>query len=116
MLYRDPWLYLPAGALKLALYAYRKLRRWDGLRPGPVAVAALRVAVGFGLPLPGLLLGGTAGPALAAAAVIAGEFIDRCEFYGELEVITPRRQLRLDLDAALAKAAVDSRQGAKTPS
>ncbi len=109
VLYRDPWLYVPAGALKLALYIYRKLRRWDGFRLGPAAASALRVAVGFGLPLPGLVLGGPAGPLLATAAVIAGEFIDRCEFYGELEVITPRRQLRLDLDAALAKAKYSSR-------
>jgi len=116
VLYRDPWLYVPAGMLKLALYVYRKLRRWDGFRLGPAATSALRVAVGFGLPLPGLVLGGPEGPLLAAAAVIAGEFIDRCEFYGELEVITPRRQLRLDLDAALAKAEDSSRQDARTPS
>ncbi|HQK88213.1 MAG TPA: hypothetical protein PLU25_11365, partial [Acidobacteriota bacterium] len=114
VLYRDPWLYVPAGGLKLALYAYRKLRRWDGFRLGSAAMSALRVAVGFGLPLPGLLMGGPAGSFLATAAVIAGEFIDRCEFYGELEVITPRRQLRLDLDAALANTEGSSRQDVKT--
>ncbi|NLI46449.1 MAG: dimethyl sulfoxide reductase anchor subunit [Acidobacteria bacterium] len=114
VLYRDPWLYVPAGGLKLALYAYRKLRRWDGFRLGSAAMSALRVAVGFGLPLPGLLMGGPAGSFLATVAVIAGEFIDRCEFYGELEVITPRRQLRLDLDAALANTEGSSRQDVKT--
>ena len=47
---------------------------------------------------------------------IAAEAKGRGLQLGAVEVITPRRQLRLDLDAALAKAEGSSRQGAKPQS
>jgi DMSO reductase anchor subunit len=111
------WLYVPVGAAKLILYLYRKGAALDAAPagtgsagrsapwiPAAWAVACLRVGLGFGLPL-GLVLGAggvpAPGPALAAViAILAGEWIDRCEFYAELDVITPRRQMQRDLEAA----------------
>ena len=34
--------------------------------------------------------------------VILGEITDRCEFYSELDVPTPRRQMAIDLKSAVA--------------
>lgn len=106
------WLYLPLGAVKLLLYLWRKERALNappgGARPEPaggmrLATSALRVGLGFGLPLGVVLAPGVPSHAAAVAAVtavLAGEWIDRGEFYDELDVISPRRQIQEDLEAA----------------
>jgi Fe-S-cluster-containing dehydrogenase component/DMSO reductase anchor subunit len=107
------WLYLPAGGVKLALYLWRKWTALDttpgGGKHGPasglrLAGSVLRVGLGFGVPLGIALQPDSAVSSIAAlaaaAAALAGEWIDRCEFYDELDVITPRRQIQEDLEAA----------------
>ncbi len=79
-----------AGGVKLFLYVYRKVhfaRRGRGVRP---ALSVARMAAGFLAPA-------LAGPAWAAAGVVLGDLLDRCEYYDELEIPTPA--------AALAEAA-----------
>jgi DMSO reductase iron-sulfur subunit len=89
------------GAVKLLLYAARKIsfaRRDLPVRP---EVSALRVACG--LVLPGVLW--IAAPpgahAFVILAVVIGELIDRCEFYAELDFPTPARQMAIDLTARI---------------
>ena len=84
------------GALKTVLYLRRKLGAgapWTGSRR---LVSALRLGLGMVLPatlwtaqseLWGVLL----------ASVVAGELIDRCEFYDELDVPSPARCMEIDL-------------------
>jgi hypothetical protein len=39
---------------------------------------------------------------LVIAAVLLGELVDRFEFYLELDVVTPERQMTLDLHQAIS--------------
>ncbi len=97
-------LWVGAAALKATQYLYRKLGASvrPPLRP---ALAALRV-VG-GLVMPGCLLLAAPGWAPAAWALfVLGEVVDRCEFYVDLTVPTPARQMSADLTRMLAE--VDS--------
>ncbi len=99
VLYRDPWLYACRGA-EAGTLRLPEAWRWDGLHRLAV-VSALRVAVGFRLPLPDWCW---AAPRVRRhGGGDCGEFIDRCEFYGSFEVITPRRQSPADIDTALAQ-------------
>jgi DMSO reductase iron-sulfur subunit len=86
------------GALKVVLYLRRKVRTasaWTGNRR---ILSALRL--GFGIVLPATLW--TAPSDLwgvLLASVLAGELIDRCEFYEELEIPSPARCMAADLAA-----------------
>jgi DMSO reductase anchor subunit len=81
------------GAIKLALYVARKQRFASHRLPFRPALSALRITLGMLVPVvlwAAMLRSGNAGalwPAIVAA-VIAGEVIDRCEFYMELDVPT----------------------------
>jgi len=71
----------------------RTASRW------PAAAARL----GLGFLVPGLAWGwaGIPLPIWTFAAALAGEAEDRAEFYTELEIVSPARQLRQDLEARL---------------
>jgi len=103
-LFAGAWLpALGLGAGRALLYAYRKAAGRRAGRVTPLLPAVLRVGVGLALPV---LLVGRAGPtawALLAAAV--GEVLDRGEYYAELEIPTPARQVRQDLVAAILAGA-----------
>jgi FKBP-type peptidyl-prolyl cis-trans isomerase 2 len=43
-------------------------------------------------------------------SVIIGEVIDRTEYYNELDIVTPRKQMLMDLEASLNR----KRSGKKT--
>jgi len=78
------------GLGKLILYAYRQ--PW-AMSKGRLLASFFRLGVGFVIPLavwrvyPGLVL----------PAVLAGELIDRCEYYLDLDIRTPQRQIATDL-------------------
>ena len=74
---------LSAGALKLVLYGWRKGHFARRGRPWRPLLSLARVLAGFVLPAL------AADPALAAAGAVAGDLVDRCEYYGELEIPTP---------------------------
>ena len=82
---------LLAGA-KLVLYVQRK--RTNGRRT-PTMCTPLRM-VGLVLPLLFLITMPEAWPGWAILTFALGEAIDRAELYEELEVVSPRRQVRLD--------------------
>jgi len=100
-------LFLGVAALKVLLYTFRRMTR---PRAGALAavLGVLRVVPGALVPMwlwmsqapeahtsvwIGLVLG-----------VAVGEVIDRCEFYMELEVPSPRRQIAADLKSAVARS------------
>jgi hypothetical protein len=90
------------GAVKLLLYLIRKLAFARAGRPARPIVSLARaglmlVALGILLIDPPFFL-----RALALVAALAGEAIDRAEYYTELERETPRRQM----DLALARRVV----------
>jgi Fe-S-cluster-containing dehydrogenase component/DMSO reductase anchor subunit len=98
-----------AGALKLAFYLRRKvacLHRGESFRP---VVSALRIGLTYVLPATLLVTGEPGLWWIAFGSVLAGEFIDRCEFYTELSVPTPAGQMAADLartrEASTAPAA-----------
>ncbi len=79
-----------AGILKLLLYLHPK-RAFHRLgRSHRPLLSAARILAGFlapwFLPAP-----------LAAASVVVGDLLDRCEYYDELEIPTPDGQLERDL-------------------
>jgi len=81
-----------AGILKLAFYAGRKLsfvRRGLPVRP---LLSLLRL----GFPALWLFLPGTEA-AIALLSLLAGELIDRLEYYLEMDAPSPRRQITQDL-------------------
>jgi len=88
------------GGVKVLLYAGRKVSRYRQDRPVRPVVSAMRLGLGFVLPGTLWLSGEAALYWLAVVSVLAGEAVDRGEFYDELEVATPARQMELDLLAA----------------
>jgi len=85
------------GIAKASLYMFRKVvlaRRGDDWRP---LISACRLGLGLALPASAATLGVPFG--VLVACVLAGELIDRCELYDELEIMTPRLQMARDLAA-----------------
>lgn len=86
---------LATAGVKLFLYGMRwRHRLQEGAVPsglGAWGLPALRVGLGIAAPvvlaIPGM------GAAWAIPPIAAGEILDRIEFYGELEIPTPRRLL-----------------------
>ncbi len=100
---QQPLLAGATGWVKLVLYCLRKLnraRRGESWRPG---VSVARVLVGLVMPAWLWFLRPLDPGILVLAGTILGEGIDRCEYYDELEVVTPARQMALDLARRLEK-------------
>ena len=59
--------------------------------------------LGFGLIIPGILWISEPVNFLfyGILFVLAGEIIDRCEFYLELDILTPEKQMAIDLNKQL---------------
>lgn len=82
--------------LKVLLYMYRKSYFILHRKKISYTLTFSRILVGF--ILPGLLWYlGSIHINWILAAILAGELIDRFEFYSEAEIITPRRQILKDL-------------------
>jgi DMSO reductase iron-sulfur subunit len=98
----NPLLAGATGALKLALYIARKAAmssRAGSVRPG---VCTLRIGIGLVLPAVAWALAPASARALVVGTAVIGELLDRAEFYDELEILTPSRQMANDLQARLA--------------
>ena len=98
------WLAAPVGAFKLYRYVTRHLagvpatERSKWRAPG----AAARIGLGFLVPGLAWVWTGLPLPTWALVAALFGEAVDRAEFYSGLEIVSPARQLRQDLEARLA--------------
>ncbi len=95
----DPLLTISSGSLKLVLYLLRKIRLRRALSPTTYA----RIAAGFALPAALWLVS----PVLCALLVAGGELIDRMEYYRELEIPSPRREIKQRLDKFLIQLRKD---------
>ena len=94
------------GLIKLFLYLYRKFYFKQAKRNTRFLISLLRIAFSFIIPLiifvfrPGfakdIKIIGLYG--LLIVSVIIGELIDRIEYYDELDIVTPRKQMLIDLE------------------
>lgn len=87
---------LGAGALKALLYVHRKLHFAAQGRATHPALSLLRLLAGFGAPL-------SLPPLAGAAAALAGDLLDRCEYYLELRFPSPEEALADRTRAALGR-------------
>ncbi|HEX9186743.1 MAG TPA: 4Fe-4S dicluster domain-containing protein [Vicinamibacteria bacterium] len=81
------WLVLPLAVARLAAFVGRIRQRRGAPGPGVRLLAVARVALG--LALPAALVPAGRGFALAVAAALAGELLDRASFYASLDVAKP---------------------------
>jgi len=95
VLTRIPWLYVPFGLLKLVLYLYRKAHFQKQGRDIQFFASALRLSLGFLVPLALQFFAGSSG--WTVVSVVIGEILDRLEFYDEMDVVSPHRQMFADL-------------------
>jgi DMSO reductase iron-sulfur subunit len=91
-----------AGASKLLLYLCRKIQFYRTGRPGRQAASLVRVTFGFLLPLCAWWALGRGGLPYVLVGVLLGELIDRLEFYAELDLLSPERQMGIDLRRAIS--------------
>lgn len=85
------------GGMKILLYLRRKIRCYinnEGNRP---ILTAARLVLGFLIPLILGVISFQGFYYLIIACVLLGESIDRVEFYLELDILTPARQMEIDL-------------------
>lgn len=99
------WLAAAVGAFKLYRYLGRELREYSPTNRFRSALGrpAAAIRVGLGLAVPGIvwIAVGTPLPASVLVAALVGEALDRTTFYSRLEIVSPARQLRLDLEARM---------------
>jgi len=108
----DWLLFFLFGLIKLGLYLYRKYYFKRTNRKTRPIISFLRLFFGFIIPgtlfitRPDLVPAGlnwTGLYGLFIASLLLGEFIDRTEFYDELEIVTPRKQMLTDLERSFKK-------------
>jgi DMSO reductase anchor subunit len=93
----NPFVAGVVGIVKIGLYARRKIGFAMADLDARPLVSVLRLGVGFIVPaLSWTFVAGGAYEAVLASALL-GEIMDRCEFYAELETMTPARQMADDL-------------------
>jgi DMSO reductase anchor subunit len=106
------------GGYKLIRYigrTWKQGRQAPGVRTGGVQ-RLVRVGLGIVVPAAAWIAGGTPLPIWALLCAVLGEAVDRAEFYSELEIDSPARQMRLDLVARMAEVAESEHRRAPIPS
>jgi Fe-S-cluster-containing dehydrogenase component len=98
------WLAAPVGAFKLYRYVARHMAEPSARKrtASRWPAAAARLGLGFLVPVLAWAWTGIPLPIWAVGSALIGEAVDRAEFYSRLEIISPARQLRQDLEARLA--------------
>jgi Fe-S-cluster-containing dehydrogenase component len=98
------------GLIKLFLYLYRKLYFSREKRRTRLFISLLRIGFGFVLPMvifisdPDFAKGSIIGIyGFLILSIVIGELIDRGEYYDELDIITPRKQILLDIEKKINK-------------
>ncbi|MGD2088768.1 MAG: dimethyl sulfoxide reductase anchor subunit [Candidatus Aminicenantes bacterium] len=100
-----------SGLIKLSLYLYRKLHFKQEERNIRFLISLIRLVFGFIIPLiifilnPGfakeISIIGIYG--LLVMSVIIGELIDRSEYYDEMDIVTPPKQMLIDMEQLIRK-------------
>lgn len=88
------WMFLIVLASKFVLYS-RDLLRSRSSGSSRIVLSTIRIVVGFVLPL--LLVAVQGVSMVAGIFILVAEIINRVEFYLDLEIITPRKQIGKDL-------------------
>jgi Fe-S-cluster-containing dehydrogenase component/DMSO reductase anchor subunit len=94
---QHPWFLFPLGGAKLVLYLIRGLPKIHRRTKQRQLLFASRVLAGFVAPLLVWLLTGTDYYALIVAGILAGEILDRTEFYLDLDFTRPETRAHHDL-------------------
>jgi len=103
------------GGIKLGLYASRKWILARAGRPVRPWASLARLGLGFLVPAVAWCVDPARGPGLVVATAVAGEVIDRVEYYLELERITPRREMAEALRLAARRAPTPARTPVAAP-
>jgi hypothetical protein len=88
------WPFVFVSGVKFAFYGieFVRARQRDVQR---IVLSVIRIVSGFIMPL--ALVSGASGRVTAVLLVMLAEFINRSEFYVDLEFLTPQRQIKNDL-------------------
>ncbi len=106
------WLAGGFGFGKMSLYVIRKARFIEAGRPVRPGLSAARLSLGFVLPFALWLLEPVGWHGVIIAAVLAGELIDRGEYYMESESTSPSLEMREALEERIAGGAARSERPA----
>jgi DMSO reductase iron-sulfur subunit len=101
VLLANPMVAALTGVGKLFLYLQRKVGFKKMGKPTRLGFSSLRILSGFIVPGVVWALSGSDALLFVIVAVSLGELVDRLEFYLELEVVTPGRQMVIDLQKAI---------------
>ncbi len=103
VLVKNGWLIGFFGFIKLYLYLFRKYRFKKSGRNVRPLTAILRLGFGFLFPAALLVFAGRWAHvhAWVTVSILIGEILDRSEYYSELDVITPEKQILKDLERLL---------------
>ncbi len=91
--------------IKISLYLHRKLYFWKIEKKTLPFISAFRIILGFFIPVFFLwsnVLDFNSFFWIILTIILSGEFIDRMEYYSELDIITPEKQVLIDLKNALS--------------
>jgi len=97
LLIANPILALILMLYKNISYAVRKFNFWKNRQPVRWVLSVLRLTFGFVFPIIFWSVWGAFFYEIIIATVVLAEFIDRCEFYLEIDVLTPKKQMEIDL-------------------
>jgi Fe-S-cluster-containing dehydrogenase component len=98
----EPWLWGPAGAVRVLAWL-RVTTRARVAASGIRAALLLRPLVGWLLPLAIWRSGDAAWGPLAVLGALAGEWLDRCAFYDDLDPLSPQQSMADALARAMAR-------------
>ena len=91
------------GGIKFFLYLRQKFSQWKSGRSGSILLGAFRLGFGFIFPLIFWYIQLENTWTISIILIVIAEFIDRCEFYEGLKIITPEKQMAGDLERLLEK-------------
>ena len=96
LLFNNYIMFLLIALLKATLYTYRKYYFWKKGKDIRLFIIGLRLDMLISFPLIFYFFNFTNYSVWILVSVLLGEFIDRAEYYEELDVITPKKQIKSD--------------------
>jgi len=91
------------GGIKFLLYLKQKISQWKNLTVISIVLGSIRIGSGFIIPLIFWFIQIQDVWTISITLILIAEFIDRCEFYEGLEIITPEKQMQDDLKSFVSR-------------